>query len=153
MHIKNLIIPTDVIRLGMPVKTAFQKCVAANVPGIPCVDQAGTIVGRASIRHILKETCIPDFMVKHVRLLGDNIKPLNIPDKQVRKVLALTVDPFILTRIATISSTAPIAKTLAVMENDNTTYIFVIDNGIYKGVVTIMGIARHMLDIEGHRND
>jgi CBS domain len=152
MHLKNLIIPTGVVSLGTSVKTTFQKCVAAKVPGIPCVDQTGAIIGRASIRHILKETCIPDFMVKHVRLLGDSIGPLTIPDEQVREVLALSIDPFILTRIATISSMAPIAKALAVMENYKTTYIFVIDNNVYQGVITIMGIAEHMLAIEGHTN-
>ena len=148
MELTDLIIPTGVARPGMTVAEVFTECVKSDVPGIPFQGANGKIAGKASIRHILKESCIPDFMVSHSHLLGNEISHLTIPDSHVREVLAMDVDPFILPRIAVASSTTPLAKALAIMENVRTTYLFIVDNDEYLGVVFIMAIARAMLEID-----
>ncbi len=148
MELTDLIIPTGVARPGMTVAEVFTECVKADVPGIPFEDADGNIVGKASIRYTLKETCIPDFMVRHSHLLGNEISHLTIPDSHVREVLSLEVDPFILPRLAVASSTTPLAKALAIMENARTTYLFIIDDGEYRGVVFIMAIARAMMEVK-----
>jgi CBS domain-containing protein len=146
MELADLVIPTGIARPGMTVAQVFTECVTAGVPGVPFQDAEGNITGKASIRHILKETCIPDFLVRHSYLLGNEIRHLTIPDSHVHKVLALKVDPLILSQIAVASPTTPLAKALAIMENMHTTYLFIIDNGTYHGVVSIMAIARAMME-------
>lgn len=145
MELTNLIITTATARPGMSVQEVFRECVRADVPGIPFQEMDGSITGKASIRHVLKETLIPDFMVRHAHLLGDEIQHLDIRKSHLSSVLPLEIDSFVLTKIAVVNSSTPIAKALATMESMDTTYLFVIDNGVYKGIVSIMAIARTML--------
>lgn len=146
MELTNFIIPTGTARPGMSVLEVFRECVRADVPGIPFQELNGSITGKASIRHVLKETFIPDFMVKHAHLLGDDLCHLRIPDNQIADVLSLDIDAFVLPKIAVVNSSAPIAKALATMEDLDTTYLFVIDDGVYKGSVSIMAIGRALLE-------
>jgi len=148
MEISRLLIATGTAHAGMTVGQVFRECVRADVPGIPFQDDNGKIVGKISIRHILKEKCIPDFMVRHSHLLGDELGHLHIQDDHAREVLKLPVAPFILPVKAVAGSNTPVAKVLAIMEDMDTTYLFVIDAGEYRGIVSIMGIARTMLSLE-----
>ncbi len=146
MDLSGLIIPTGVARPGTLVKDVFAKCVDANVPGIPFCNEKGELVGKASIRHVLKITCIPDFMVKHARLLGNNIDKLAIKDDHIQHVMHLPIDDFVLKKMATANLTTPTTKALAIMEEFDTTYMFIINGSRYQGVVSIMGIAKVMLE-------
>jgi len=148
MELSNLIIPTAVSYSGMTVADVFRECVRSNVPGIPFRDAKGHIIGKASIRHILKETCIPDYLIRHSHLLGDSFTHLSLPDDHVQHVLSLAIDPFVLTKMAVASSNTPMAKALAIMEGNDATYMFIIDDGVYKGMVSIMGISKVMLEKE-----
>ena len=47
----------------------------------------------------------------------------------------------------TLSSNAPLIKVLALMEKNDTSYIFVVDDGFYRGVITIQGIAASMSEL------
>jgi len=145
MELTNLIIPTATARPGMSVEEVFRECVRVDVPGIPFQEKDGTITGKASIRYVLKETFIPDFMVKHAHLLGDEIRHLDIKENQLSEILSLDIDSFVLEKMAVVNSSTPIAKALATMEGLDTTYLFVIDDGVYKGIVSTMAIARTML--------
>lgn len=148
MELTELIIPTGEARPGMTVAEVFAECVRRNVPGIPYRDASGRITGKVSMRHVLKETCIPEFVWRHSDLLGDEIPTLKIPEARAQEVLQLPVDPFVLPKAARITSTSPIAKALAVMEDYDTTYIFVVDAGeTYRGLVTIMAVAQCMLEL------
>jgi len=147
MELSSLIKPTGLACPGTSIAEFFSECVKADVQGLPFQDADGNITGKASIRHVLKESCIPDFMVQHAHLLGNKIQHLLIPDSYVHEVLSLTIDDFILSRMAVATSATPITKALAIMENMDTTYLFIIDDGVYKGIVSIMGIAQVMLQI------
>jgi predicted transcriptional regulator len=46
-----------------------------------------------------------------------------------------------------VHSTASISKALAIMEQDRTTYIFIIDDNNYFGAVSIMSLANEMLKL------
>jgi hypothetical protein len=147
MDLMQVAVPTAVAVPGMSVLTLFQACIEANVPGLPYRDASGQIVGKASMRHILKETCIPQFMVRHARLLGDNLEPLRVPDEKAQRMLAMTIDEFVLPDVAMVTPTSPVAKAIAVMESHDTTYLFLIDKeGIYHGTVSIMGLAKCILE-------
>lgn len=146
MKLVDVIKPTAVGRPGMLVKDVFRLCVEADVPGIPFVDEYQQIIGKLSIRHVLKETCIPDFMVKHAHLLGDTLHHLDISKELLASVLALPADDFVLPDSPQATSNTPFSKALAIMEEQDTTYLFVMDQGIYRGTVSIMGIAHAMLE-------
>jgi len=149
MRLDNMVVRTGVAQSGMTVGQVFRECVDRQVPGIPFVDTEGRLSGRVSIRNTLKQTCIPEFMVRHAHLLGDDVRSLRIPEEHARRVLDMPVDPFVMARIATITSHSPVVKALAIMEEYNTSYIFVLDGEDYRGVVTLMGIACRMLELKG----
>jgi predicted transcriptional regulator len=147
MELMRFVVPTAVAESGMKVRELFRECVRADVPGIPYRDADGRIVGKASIRHVLKESCIPRFMVHHARLLGDQLDSLKMPDLKALTMLDLAVDEFVLPDLAVITPASPIAKALAVMENHDTTYLFVVDGeGNYHGTISIMKIAQRILE-------
>lgn len=141
MQLTDLIVPTAVATPRMRVADVFRECIAKQVPGIPFRDAKGHIAGKASIRHVLKLNCIPDFMVTHAAILGDRIDELTIPAEKARYVINLPIDDFIIPDPAIIGPHSPVAKALAVMEKNDTTYLFVIDGDNYLGVISVMGVA------------
>ena len=74
------------------------------------------------------------------------MRHLGISKEYVSEVLALEIDEYVLPKMAVVNSNTAISKALAVMEGANTGYLFVVDKGEYRGVVSIMGIARKMLE-------
>ena len=147
MNLIRFAVPTAVAGPGMTVRELFRACVEADVPGIPFRAANGEIVGKASIRHILKEVCIPQFMIDNVALLGDQIEALKFPLIEEERLLSLEIDEFILPDAAHITPQSPVAKALAVMEAHDTTYLFVIDDEHnYHGTLNIVSLARRMLD-------
>lgn len=151
MKLDDLIVPTPVASPGMSVAALFKACADKQVPGIPFRDASGRIVGKASVRHVLKMHCVPDYLVKNAGVLGDTLTGLTLVEERAREMLAKPVDAFVLPDMAVVSHEAPVAKTLAVMERHNTTYLFVIDGDDYYGCISIMGIAgaiAHLADGE-----
>lgn len=145
-RLSEIIIPTGVARPGVTVGEVFEECVARNVSGIPFCDDQGKVIGRVSIRHTMKMTCIPDYMVKGAHLLGDRIGAVRMPGDLAREVLKLPVDPFVIERVTIVTPAAMLIKAMAMMEQNNTEYAFVLDeDDVYLGVVTRMGIAALML--------
>ena len=130
MRLVDIIVPTRVAHPGMTVAEVFEECVARNVPGIPYCDSTGRMIGRVSIRHTLKLTCIPEYLVKGAHLLKDAIEQLNLQDDKIRSILHLPVELYVLGNIATVSSNSPIVKALSIMEHYNSGYIFLIDDNI-----------------------
>lgn len=149
MKLENLAIPTDVIRPGMTVGDFLEECVKQDVPGIPYVNEQGVIVGRISIRHCFKESCVPHYVINAAHLLGDDIDSVDIPNVAASKLLQSPVEPYVLKKYPVASSSSPVIKGLAIMEQMNTSYIFLIDKGEYRGVVTRMGIARRIIEASG----
>ncbi len=138
---------TGVARSGMTVRELFEECARARVAGIPFCDAKGKIVGKASIRNILKETCIPSFFIDHVKLMGDHLDALSFPPVHEQKLFAKTIDEFIVKDFAHVSSASTLTKALASMEAHDSTYCFVIDaDGTYHGVISIVHAAMRMLE-------
>jgi hypothetical protein len=145
MKLTEFIIPTAMAKPGMLVGELFRECIARQVPGIPFQNATGSIIGKASMRNVLKLTCIPEYMIKHAALLGDRIEGLAIPKEKALEVFSLEVDPFVLSDMAVISRGTSMTKALAVMEQHDTTYLFVIDDEGYHGCLSIMGIGDAIL--------
>ena len=147
MRIIELAVSTPVAHPGMTIEQLFMACVEAGVPGIPYRDAKGQIAGKASMRNMVKVSCLPDFMVKHHHLLGDEIEHLRMPEVKAKDMANKVIDPFILSDLPQVNGDAPISKALAIMENHDTTYLFVTDEHEYHGVVTMMSIARRLLQL------
>lgn len=145
MKLEHLSIATDVMREGLTLRAFFEECVRCNVPGLPYVDDKGQIVGRISIRDVFKHMAIPDNLVKVAHMLGDRTDRLDLTELQVLETLVLPVETFLLENIPSVSPKSSIVKALAIMEHFNTSYIFLIENGEYNGLVTRMVITHRML--------
>jgi CBS domain-containing protein len=57
-------------------------------------------------------------------------------------LLDTPVEPYVQEPALSLSSDAPIIKALALMEQNDTSYLFVVDDGQYQGTVTIQCLAR-----------
>jgi CBS domain-containing protein len=144
---EGLIHPTGVAHAGTTVREAFEECASRRVPGIPFVSDGNKIIGRVSVRHVVKATCMPDHMVHGAHLLGNLIQGLRIPDKMIQTIFAMPVDEFVIPAPAIINSAAPLVKILAIMEQQNTAYVFVVDDSIYRGIITRMFCVDAMLTV------
>ena len=147
MKLENIIIPTGVARTGMQVGEVFRECVRSQVPRLPFVDDSGTVTGYVSIRKTIQQVWIPDFVVTYADLLGDNLEHLSVPENHARQVLQLPVDRFVRPDFTAIDSASPVVKAVALMEKHDTNHVFIIDNNHYKGIVTVDGLARRMLEV------
>ena len=145
MKLEHLSIATGTMRKGMTLRDFFEECVRCNVPGLPYVDEGDRVVGRVSIRDVYKHMAIPDHLVKVAYVLGDQTDSLDMTELKVAEMLALPVEAFLLENIPSVSPRSSIVKALAIMEMFNTSYIFLLENGEYNGLVTRMVIAHRML--------
>lgn len=84
----------------MLVSDLFRECVRAQMSGIPFRYASGR---GASIRHIPKMTCLPDYLIKHSHILGDGIQHVRLPE-----ILGQTIDAFILPDLPWANSGAPV---------------------------------------------
>jgi predicted transcriptional regulator len=137
---------TGVMRKGMTVKDFFEEAVRCNVPGLPYVDEQGQIAGRISIRDVYKHIAVPDSVLRLADAMGDQTDKLDLPEMKVQEALASPVETYLLQNIPSVSPCSAIVKALALMEVHNTSYIFLIEDGEYKGVVTRMVVAHRMLE-------
>ncbi len=145
MKLEHLSVETGVMRNSMTLRDFFQEAIRCNVPGLPYTDAAGKIIGRVSIRDVYKRIAVPDNLLRLADALGDKVDNLDLPEMKVKEMLAHPVKDFLLENIPSVSPYSPIVKALALMEVHNTSYIFLIENGEYKGIVTRMVIAKRML--------
>jgi len=146
MRLQRLAIMTGVIRKGMTLRDFFQEAVRCNVPGLPYVDDRDRIVGRISIRDVYKRIAVPDSFLRLADAMGDQTDSLDLPEMEVMEALALPVENCLLENIPSVSPRSSIVKALALMEVHNSSYIFLIEDGEYEGVVTRMVVARRMLE-------
>ncbi len=146
MKLEHMSIPTVQMRKGMTLLDFFEECASRNVPGLPYVDDRGEMIGRISMRHVYKHMAIPDHVLRVARMLGDQTDRLDLPEMKVLETLEKPVETYLLESIPSVSPRSSIVKALAIMELCNTSYVFLVDDDGYKGVVTRMLIAKRMLE-------
>jgi CBS domain-containing protein len=138
----NIIIPTPIARSGMKIEKVFAEMISLNVPGIPFSDENNKICGRISLKHLLSSGCLPDDILKNAYLLGDSLTHLETPIEQLTQLMQKPVDSFVIAGLPTINSNSPLLKALALIRHYQSNYIFVVDEGKYQGVVTMLGLAK-----------
>ncbi len=148
MNLEEILIPTKAAKAGMLVREVFAECIQANIPGIPFCDAQGRISGRVTLKNILKTSCLPEYMVELARVLGDQLSCMDDVQGKAKQLLSNPVDPYVLEPHVSLTSESSPIKALAIMEHTDTSYIFVVDAGQYKGVVTIQGLARMLAQLD-----
>lgn len=148
MKLADILVPTCTAHSGMTVAEIFTECLSCHVPGLPFVDDQGQLTGKISIRNILKHTCLPDYLVSHADLIGDLDGYVSNPILKANSILTMPIEAFLLEDHPSTDSQSSPLKAIALMERYDTTYLFVVDEGEYKGVVNVLGIARGMLDMK-----
>jgi predicted transcriptional regulator len=148
MKLEHLATMTGFMRHGMTLRDFFQETVRCNVPGLPYVDEHDQIIGRISIRDVYKCIAVPDSILRIADAMGDGdqMSNLDMPEMKALEVMATPVENYLLEKIPTVSPSSTVVKALALMEVHNSSYIFLIEDGQYKGVVTRMIIAKRMLE-------
>lgn len=146
MELARAIVPTPLVRAGTTVGEALRLCVDIGVPGLPFADARDRVSGRFSVRHTLLASCIPSDMVSGAHLIGHEALHLEHPPGHYGALFARTIDSLILPAHHGLGSGAQITKALALMEKLGTGYLFVVDDGRYRGIVTRLGLARVLLE-------
>jgi CBS domain-containing protein len=148
MKLKRILIPTKVAHQGMMVREVFTECGNANIPALPFCTRSGRITGRVTLKNILKITCLPEYMIESARILGEEMSCMEDVESKAKRLLDTPTDPYVQEPALSLSSEAPIIKALALMEQNDTSYLFVVDNGQYQGVVTIQSLARMLTRLD-----
>jgi CBS domain-containing protein len=148
MKLERLATMTGFMRHGMTLRDFFQETVRCNVPGLPFVNEHDQIVGRISIRDVYKSIAVPDNLLRIADAMGDGeqMSKLDLPEMEVLQTMASPVENYLLEKIPTVSPRSSVVKALALMEVHNSSYIFLIEDGVYEGVVTRMIIAERILE-------
>jgi CBS domain-containing protein len=141
MNVEQVLITTRVATAGMTVRELFDECDRANTPGLPFCDTGGQIIGRVTLKNILKHGCLPEYVVEMAHILGEQLSDLQDMKAEAEQLLGGTVDQYKQEPHLSITSASSAVKALAMMEREDTSYIFVVDEGRYKGVVTIHRLA------------
>ena len=141
MNVEQVLIPTRIAKAGMTVGEVFKQCSQANTPGLPFCDNNGLITGRVTLKNILKSHFLPEYLVEMARVLGEQVSNVEDMEAVARHLLNNPVDLYTQKPHLSISSSSSIVKALAMMEQTDTSYIFVVDEGQYKGVVTIQALS------------
>ena len=142
MNLEQLLIPTRVAKAGMTVREVFKECSQANTPGLPFCDDNDLITGRVTLKNILKSYCLPEYLVEMARVLGEQVSNVQDMEASAHQLLDNPVDLYLQEPHLSVSSASSVIKALAMMEQGDTGYIFVVDEGRYKGVVTMQSLAR-----------
>lgn len=141
MDVEKVMIRTGVATAGMTVREVFAECSRANTPGLPFCDAKGAVTGRVTLKNILKKSCLPDYLVAMARVLGEQVSGLQDMELKAKEVLGQPIDGFVQEKHLSLSPGSSAVKALAMMEQSDTSYIYVVDAGRYQGVVTIHCLA------------
>ncbi|UCB55816.1 MAG: hypothetical protein JSW45_04620 [Thiotrichales bacterium] len=93
------------------------------------------------MKNILKTTCLPEYMIELAGILGNQLSCVENIETKAKQLLNNRIDPFVQEPHISLTSSSPAVKALALMEQNDTSYIFAVDDGWYKGVVTIQRLA------------
>lgn len=146
MRLLDGVVQTPLARSGMRIGEALRICVEHGVPGIPYTSSDGRIVGRFSVRNAFLLSSIPHDMIKGAHLIGHAALHLEHQDAHYAEVFDRPIDATILAEYPCLGSDALITKAMALMEKFNSSYLFVIDHGVYRGTVTRLRLTQVLLE-------
>ncbi len=144
MDVESVMVSTELARPGMSVRELFDACGRSQVQALPFIDAKGRIGGRVTLKNVLRLSCLPEYVVEMAPMLSSRMSCVENAEDKAREILCTPVDPYVQALHKTIPSDAPLIKALALMEKNDTSYIFVVDGDDYRGMITIQGVAASM---------
>ena len=148
MKLKQILIPTRVANQGMTVREVFAECCKAHIPALPFCTKSGRIAGRVTLKNIMKCSCLPEYIIDSARILGEEMSCMEDIEARAKQLLCVPVDPYVQEPALFLSSDATAIKALAIMEQNDTSYLFVVDKGQYQGAVTIQSLAKMLVQLD-----
>jgi CBS-domain-containing membrane protein len=147
VDVESVMIETEIARPGMLVREFFGACGRAHAQALPFADESGRITGRVTLKNVLRLSCLPEYIVDLAPMLSPRMSCVEHAEEKAREILSCPIEPFVQSLHETIRPDAALIKALAMMERNDTSYIFVIDEGEYRGTITIQGIAASMSEL------
>ena len=129
----------------MTVRQVFEECTRMNTPGLPFCDDHGLVCGRVTLKYILKRHFLPEHLVELAHVLGEQSSDVQEMEMLAKQLFDNRIESYKQRPHASLSSASSIIKALALMEKLDTSYLFVIDEGQYMGVVTLQGLSKKIL--------
>lgn len=148
MLVKDCMIEAKPVTHGMLVNEVFAECGRNHTHALPFVDEQGYIKGRVTLKNIMKFACLPEYMVDLAPLLGGFMSCVENAQDKVLEILHSPIDGYVREAHECIDPDEPAIKALSIMEKNDTSYLFVVSNAKYIGIITIQGIADKMSKIE-----
>jgi len=148
MKLKQILIPTKVATAGMTVREVFAECCRVHIPALPMCTKSGRIAGRVTLKNIMKLSCLPEYIIESARILGEEMSCMEDLEAKAKQLLCTPVDPYVQEPALFLSPEAPAIKALAMMEQNDTSYLFVVDDGQYQGAVTIQCLAKMLIRLD-----
>ena len=140
----DLLIVTRVARPGMRVRDVFRECLSARVQSLPYRDASGNITGRVTLKYIANRSVVPEYVTQFALVVGDRLATFEEMERRLPEVFGHRIEDYVQEPHASIPSATQLMKALATMEYYDTSYLFVIDDGVYRGTLTIQGVAAWM---------
>lgn len=145
---KELLLRTALATSRMTVRELFHECLRAHVQALPFSDDAGRISGRVTLKRVIQQAIIPDYMAQLAHVMPSELNSLKQAQERLRAIFDESIAPYVQEPHVAVPSSVSLGKALATMEQHDTSYLFVIDDGEYQGTLTIQGIAQHELGID-----
>ena len=149
MKLDRIIVPTKIARSGMRVREVFDECARLSIQSLPFADAHGRITGRVTLKNVMTDSFLPDYMVATAFVLRDELASIEKAEAKAKLILGNPIDDFVGEPHVSVPSDTSALKALAVMVQHDTSYVFVIDGDgdAYRGIVTIQGIARRLVEL------
>ena len=151
--IENVIQSTPTIYLGETLQLFFERCVESRVPALPCMDNSGCIIGFVSLKKVMGQDCLPNYLVELAGILHNDMHCTHQVMDKIHTLLGKNVDAYVSKPIHFVDSKTILIRAVALMEEYDSDYLFVADDARtpecdYKGLVTRLSVAEKMLNIE-----
>lgn len=145
------------VRPHTTIEEAAKLIVEKRIGTLPVVDEAGVLVGVASLRDVI-QIFLPDFVslladidINFVKDYGNLGEPV---DDQLELAVSMTIADIMHEPVA-VEGDSSLTRALAVMENHNLRDICVVTDGVLVGIASEVDIGRAFLahwgygDMEG----
>ena len=97
-----------------------------------------------TLKYIANRSIVPEYLAQLALVVGDRFSTFEEMERRLPDVFGHRVEDYVQEPHAYIPSDTQLMKALAIMEHYDTSYLFVIDEGAYRGTITIQGIAAWM---------
>ncbi len=137
---------TSTLKKGDTLGKFFWGCADFRVSTLPVLDDDGHIFGAISLYELLGDMMLPHYVAQAAHVLGDESAMLHNIEPDVQEWCDKPIDEFISDKFYVVTPDSSLTKGLALMADKDSTCLFVVDGGVYQGIVTRITIVQRLLD-------